>query len=194
MILAYASIALIVLALIFRRDLTAIGKLTYKGDWKLIAIILGLFLLQLTSVIFVKDRNLLQMVLLIASHLALVLLFLINRHIAGARLFALGIFLNTLVMVVNGGWMPVTPEMAHFVHPDRPAEVYAHPSNSKNIILPRAETNLSVLSDNIPVTLPWRRNAVSIGDVLMVVAIGVFLFQPATSKQQANNRLETESI
>ena len=192
MILAYAAIALIALALLFKRDLGAIGKLPYKGNWKLIAIIMGLFVLQWITVIIAEERTFLQMMLLIASHLTLILLFLINRHIAGAKLFALGIFLNTLVMVVNGGWMPVAPEMAHFVHPDRPAEVYSHPAKSKNIILPRSETNLWILSDNIPVTLPWRKNAVSIGDVLMIVAIGLFLFQPAVSKQQSRKPLKTE--
>ena len=190
MILAYAAIVLIVLTLIFRRDLSVIGKLPYKGNWKLILIILGLFILQWTTIIFSQERTTLQMILLIASHLALALLFLLNRHIAGAKLFALGIILNTLVMVANGGWMPVTPETYQFVHPGQSAEIYAHPPKSKNIILPRSETTLWLLSDSIPVTLPWRRNAVSIGDVLMVVAIGQFLFQSTTAKQQSRNPLE----
>ena len=191
MILAYAAILLIVLALIFRRDLNAIGQLSYKGNWKLVAIVLGLFALQWATVILTEDRTILHMVLLIASHLALILLFLLNRHIAGAKLFALGIFLNTLVMVVNGGWMPVTPETYQFVHPGQSAEVYAHPPKSKNIILTRAETAMWLLSDNIPVSLPWRRNAVSIGDVLMIVAIGQFLFQSTAAKRQSHNPLET---
>lgn len=191
MILAYAAIVLIVLTIIFRRDLSAIGQLPYKGNWKLIAIILGLFTLQWTTIIFSEERTTLHMVLLIASHLALALLFLLNRHIAGAKLFALGIILNTLVMVANGGWMPVTPETYQFVHPGQSTEIYAYPPKSKNIILPRSGTTMWLLSDNIPITLPWRRNAVSIGDVLMIVAIGQFLFQSTAAKQQARNPLET---
>ena len=191
MILAYAAIVLVVLTLLFRRDLSAIGQLPYKGNWKLIVIILGLFTLQWTTIIFSEERTTLHMVLLIASHLALVLLFLLNRHIAGAKLFALGIILNTLVMVANGGWMPVTPETYQFVHPSQSTEIYAHPPKSKNILLPRSETTMWLLSDNIPVTLPWRRNAVSIGDVLMIVAIGQFLFQSTAAKRQSHNPLET---
>lgn len=191
MILAYAAILLIALALIFRRDLNGIGQLSYKGNWKLVAIVIGLFVLQWATVILTEQRATLNVVLLIASHLALILLFLLNRHIAGAKLFALGIFLNTLVMIVNGGWMPVTPEIAYFVYPERPVEIYTHPAKSKNIILPRSETVLWVLSDNIPVTLPWRRNAVSPGDVLMIGAIGQFLFQSTAPKRQGNKQLET---
>lgn len=184
MVLAYAIILLIVLALLFRRDLNALGQLTYRGNWKLALVVVGLFALQWTTVIFASQRTPLQMLLLVLSHLALIFLFFLNRHIPGAKLFALGIILNTLVMVTNGGWMPVTPEMDQFVHPNHNTETYAAPPKSKNIILPRSETNLWILSDNIPLTLPWRNNAISIGDVLLIVGVAQFLFQGTAKKQQ----------
>jgi hypothetical protein len=190
MILAYAAIFLIVLALIFKRDLNVLAQLPYRGNWKLVAIILGLFALQWGAVVFVQERTILHMGLLIASHLALATLFLFNRRLPGAKLFALGIILNTLVMIANGGWMPVTPETAQFVQPGQSVEMYSHPPKSKNIIIPRSETKLWLLSDNIPVTLPWRRNAVSIGDILMIAAIGQFLFQPAAARRRSHNSLE----
>ena len=130
MVLAYAAILLIIVAVLFQRDLSALGRLTYHGSWKLTLVVIGLFALQWTTVIFTAEKNLLQMLLLILSHLALIFLFLLNRHIPGAKVFALGIFLNTLVMVVNGGWMPVTPEMDQFVHPNRNTEAYATPANN----------------------------------------------------------------
>lgn len=190
MILTYAIILLILLALLLRRDLNVLGQLAYRGNWKLAIVVFGLFALQWSTVIFAVQRNLLHMLLLILSHLALIFVFFLNRHIPGAKLFALGIILNTLVMAANGGWMPVTPEMEQFVHPTHNTQTYTAPPKSKNIVLPRSETNLWILSDNIPVTLPWRNNAISIGDVLLVAGVAQFLFQ-GTAKKQEHSPLKT---
>jgi hypothetical protein len=80
--------------------------------------------------------------------------------------------------------MPVTPEMSRFVHPERAAETYTKPVSSKNIVLPRSETTLWILSDIIPVTLPWRRNVVSIGDVLLVLGAAQFIFLIGHKKEE----------
>ena len=42
MILVYAIIILIILALIFRRDLSALGRFQFRGGWKLVVAVLGL--------------------------------------------------------------------------------------------------------------------------------------------------------
>jgi len=126
----------------------------------------------------------LQMVLLILSQMALVLLLLINHHLPGVKIFALGIALNVAVMVANGGWMPVTPDTYRFVHPERTIAIESRPPSSKNIILPRSETNLWILSDIIPLTLPGRRTAISIGDVLLVVGVAQFIFQTTSKETQ----------
>ncbi len=183
MILAYAIFFLVILALLLRRDLSALGQISYRGGWITMALIIGLFFLQAALVIYVPGQSLWQIVVLNASQIALVLLFLLNQHVPGAKLFALGIALNALVMLANGGMMPLTPEMSHFVHPDRSIVEQTRPSNSKNILLPRSETNLWILSDNIPITLPWRRTAVSLGDILLVVGVAQFIFQATARKK-----------
>ncbi|MBE7550696.1 MAG: DUF5317 domain-containing protein [Anaerolineales bacterium] len=185
MILAYAIIVLIILAILFRRDLSALGQFSFRGGWIFIGGVMGLFILQAGLVTYAPGQSLWQMIILNLSQIALIALFLLNHQIPGAKLFALGVALNVLVMVVNGGWMPVTPEMTHFVHPDRPVIEQVRPGSSKNIILPRSETNLWVLSDIIPVILPWRRNAVSVGDILLVAGTAQFIFQ-ATAKKKRN--------
>jgi hypothetical protein len=182
-ILAYAIIVLIVLALLLRRDLSLIGQLSYRGGWKFITVVVGLFVLQAALVLYTPGQTTLQMVTLNGSQVALMILFLLNHHLPGAKLFALGIALNVLVMLANGGWMPVTPETYHFVRPDRPVVEQTRPGNSKNIILPQSETNLWILSDIIRVSLPWRRNAMSLGDALLIVGVAQFIFQ-VTSKQK----------
>lgn len=183
MILAYAIILLILLALLFRRDLSALGQISYRGGWVTMGLIVGLFFLQSVLVIYVPGQSLWQVVILNGAQIALMLLFLLNHHIPGAKMFALGIALNVLVMLANGGWMPLTPETYHFVHPDRPVVEQTRPSNSKNILLPRSETNLWILADIIPITLPWRRTAVSPGDILLVAGVAQLIFQATARKK-----------
>jgi hypothetical protein len=184
-VLAYAVIVLILLALLLRRDLSLIGQLSFKGGWKLAVLVAGLFLLQAGLVLYVPGQTAFQMVILLLSHLALILIMLINRHVAGAKLFALGIALNVIVMVANGGWMPVTPDIYHFVHPERTITIGTRPPSSKNIILPQAETKLWILSDVIPLILPRRRTAISIGDLLLVVGVAQFIFQTTSKKSRS---------
>lgn len=183
MVLAYAIIFLIILAVLFRRDLSTLGQISYRGGWKFAGAVLGLFILQAVVVIYAPGQTILQMVILTSSQIALIFLFLLNHGVSGAKLFAVGIALNVLVMVANGGWMPVTPETYHFVHPDRPIVEQTKPSSSKNIILPRSETNLWILSDMIRVTLPWRRTAISMGDLLLIIAVAQFIFQTTAKKK-----------
>jgi hypothetical protein len=182
MVLAYAIILLIILALLFRRDLSAIGRISYRGGWVPLAGVIALFIVQAALVLYVPGQTTLQRACLILSQLALILLILLNQHVPGAKVFALGIILNTAVMLANGGWMPVTPETYHFIHPEQAVEVQARPASSKGIVLSRAETRLWILSDIVRVTLPWRRTAMSVGDLLLILGATQFIFQ-ATSKR-----------
>lgn len=183
MVLAYAVIFLIALAVGLRRDFSKLGQIPYRGGWWLAAGVIGSFILQAVLVIYVPGQTIWQIIILNLAQIVLIFLFLLNHHVPGAKLFALGIALNVLVMVANGGWMPVTPEIYHFVHPDRSTVEQTRPSNSKNVILSRAETRLWILSDMIPLTLPGRRTAVSLGDVVLVAGVAQFIFQTTAKKK-----------
>jgi len=183
MFLAEAVVFMVILALLLRRDLSAIGRHPFRGGWKLAAIVAGLFAIQAMVILYVSGQTFLQMTVLILSQVVLVLLVILNHHLPGAKLLALGIILNTTVMVANGGWMPITAEMNHFVHPDRVVEELDRAPNSKGITLPRSETRLWILSDIVRVKVPWRRTVVSIGDLVVLAGIAQFIFQ-ATSRKQ----------
>jgi len=176
MVLAYAIIGLIILALLLQRDLSRIGHLSFKGGLWLLIMVVGLFVVQALFVLYQPGQNVWQMILLILSQLALLLILMLNRSMPGIKLFALGIVLNLVVMVANGGWMPITPETYQFVYPGQDAPLYTRPFSSKNIVLPQAETKFWILSDMIPLSLPGDRTAISIGDIFLVVGIGQFVF------------------
>ena len=184
MILIYAVIVLAIAAAIYRRgDLSSFTRLPFKYSWSLVAVLILLAGLQAGLVIYVGLKNtILQPIFLVLTQAALILLLWLNRHIAGVKLFIIGVAMNTLVIVANGGWMPITPERYEWNHQTEQAVLYSKPASSKNIILPREETRLWILSDIIPIGL-WRRWAISPGDALLVVAVGQFLFQAKAQKE-----------
>ncbi|MGC8787774.1 MAG: DUF5317 domain-containing protein [Anaerolineae bacterium] len=118
-----------------------------------------------------------QEVLFVVSHLLLLAAVWANRHLPGVKFIGLGLLLNLIVMVANGGWMPVTPEavvkVGHtgLVSSLEPGtRVYS----SKNIILTAEQTKLRFLSDIFVLAKPFPIPTIfSIGDVF--VAAGVFL-------------------
>lgn len=184
MILVYVIVLLVVLALLFGRNLSAIGRLSFRGGNKLIVLVVGLYMLQAVSVIYASGQALFQMMILILSQLALAFLVFLNRHLPGAKLFLLGLVLNLVVMVTNGGWMPVTQSTFQYVHPGKTTEIGARPPLSKNIVLAREETHLWILSDIIPVISPWRSWAVSIGDVLLIIGVTLFIFKTTSTEKR----------
>lgn len=102
------------------------------------------------------------------------LLFLwLNRHQSGFWIIWIGVFLNFVVMIANGGRMPVSLDAAAVLDPEFAAYLkdglYA-----KHQILTEA-SRFGFLGDIIPLTHPYpREQVISIGDVIM--NIGIFIF------------------
>jgi hypothetical protein len=93
----------------------------------------------------------------------------LNRHLPGAILIALGLFSNSLVILLNGGFMPVSNAAREF------AGLTPLAARWLNIIPINESTRLPWLSDVLPLPafLPFA-NVYSIGDVL--VALGGVIF------------------
>lgn len=179
MILIYLIISLSCLAWLLRRDLSAIGQITFRGGWKLGLAILGLFMLQALLVTYAPGQTMFQMMVVVGSQTLLAFLIILNRHLPGAKLFALGIALNTMVMIANGGWMPITPETYQTLSSEHTVELQGRAPASKGIMLSQHETNLWFLSDIIPVDFLGHNSAMSIGDVLILAGIAQFLLLAA---------------
>ncbi len=113
---------------------------------------------------------------LVASQLVLLIFVWYNRDRVGVLVLGLGLVLNLVVILFNGGLMPIAPETAQALFPEVPFSVWqigTRPGRSKNILLPVGDTRLAWLSDSIllPEWFPWNR-ALSPGDLLIV--LGVF--------------------
>lgn len=99
-----------------------------------------------------------------------------NRSLTGIWLIGLGLASNFLVMLLNGGYMPITAEsLAQVGHAGNIVGIGpgARVSGTKDIVLPREATLAWWLSDIFVVPPPFPIPSVfSFGDVL--IALGTF--------------------
>lgn len=115
-------------------------------------------------------------VLLVSSQTILLVFAWLNRKVPGGWLLGLGLLLNYLVIVMNGGLMPISPETVQSLIPDAPQgtwQIGERLGKTKDIVLPTSAMWLAFLSDRF--TLPAWINykvAFSLGDVF--IALGAF--------------------
>jgi len=106
------------------------------------------------------------------------LLFIgLNHKYPGFKTIFVGVFLNFLVMVVNGGIMPVSLEASAML-----GQYYVDALQSSEVMYKHAalteSTRLPFLGDIIPIVSPYPREmVVSIGDIVMSVGAIVFLYK-----------------
>jgi hypothetical protein len=112
-------------------------------------------------------------VVLVSSQVLLFLFAAANINRPGFWLLALGSLANLLVIVLNGGWMPISPSIVHRIIPDLPSDfpLIGHRLGlSKDWIYADHDIRLPWLSDRF--TLPdWSpyRVAFSFGDILIAL-------------------------
>jgi hypothetical protein len=102
--------------------------------------------------------------LILSSYLPLLVFVWLNRQMAGLWVAGIGILMNFTVIALNGG-MPVMLAAAELAGGSTDLALGA-----KHVVLDES-TRLAFLADVIP--LP--ANVISIGDVFLVIGVGVFL-------------------
>ena len=132
--------------------------------------------------------------LLVTAYAILLLGTWANRRQPGMSIAFIGILSNALVIAVNGGHMPIwEPTLAaagltpadltgplHFILP---------PPIDGNFL-----AHLGPLGDIIPIPLPVVRNAASIGDVVISLGLGFFLFATVVrTPKQARDEARDET-
>lgn len=141
--------------------------------WWLIPIAVLLQLGALAGVRTNEELRWLKVALLLGALVLTLAPVWANRHRWGARLVGLGIVLNLLAMVANGGLMPVSPEAREASGRQAAApvkELGRMVPKSKGVLLAPEDTRLYLLTDIIVVGPPINKS-VSIGDIIIVAGI-----------------------
>lgn len=121
-----------------------------------------------------------RLALLILSYALAAWFVWANRHLPGMWLLGIGLGANWLVILANGGYMPITYEALAAAGQARLATGVTAGTvvfGSKDILLPFAETRLGLLSDLFVIPPPFPVTGIfSAGDVL--IALGLFWLVP----------------
>lgn len=139
---------------------------------------LGLQLLVIYSGL--GDLAFLRRVLFVLSYLLLLLFVAANWRRVGIAIIGVGLVMNLLPILANGGLMPVTPETIERVgvpHWLEVAEEGEAIPGSKNVLLPREDTRFWPLSDVLVWDNPTGIRAFSVGDVVILFGLAVTLVE-----------------
>ncbi|MFD1040452.1 DUF5317 domain-containing protein [Virgibacillus byunsanensis] len=153
-------------------SLKGIAEIEFKYGWVFIILIVGQLFVYFTQNHFGFVGAISNQFFMFVYIIGMFFLW-INRHHEGFTIILVGVFLNFLVMAVNGGRMPVSEEASAVLDPHY-IEMLKSGLAGKHALLTDS-TILPFLGDILPLQPPYpRQQVISIGDIVMNV--GVFLF------------------
>jgi hypothetical protein len=125
--------------------------------------------------------------MLVASQTGLLFFLWMNRHIPMFWILGIGLLLNFLVIVANGGLMPISPETIVRLAPEVPIQTWQvgeRLAQTKDIILPTEQTRFVWLSDRF-VSPDWYPipTAFSLGDMILAIGVAGLLWQAGGERQ-----------
>lgn len=176
MILIAAIFVALVVGLVRGGSLRRLADLPLRWGW----LALAAFALQIYLIYFPEPVSQGLVTprggLMIVSYTLILAVVWRNRALPGMWVMGAGFLSNFGVMLLNGGYMPITPEALEQVGHSRRAlspEMGARVMATKDIVLPREATTLWWLSDIFVIAPPFPIPSVfSLGDAL--IALGAF--------------------
>ena len=124
------------------------------------------------------------------SYLPLLAFIWLNRRFWEILLMGLGILLNFLVILINGGYMPASPEALRAAGLTTLAQELARSGSVGNITLMGPGTYLNFLGDvlHLPPCVPFA-SAFSLGDLILGIGVALFLALRMRPRQGPEDRL-----
>lgn len=186
MILAAAVILGLLVSLVCYRGhaLGRIAAIPLRSAW-LAVLAVALQLPLLRSPAGPPQEFGLQQSLFLTSQLLLLAFIWYNRRLVGVLIVGVGLLCNLLTIVLNGGFMPITPETLTRINPGTTVDAWSedmHYGYSKDVIRTRERTRVWALSDVLVLAPPFPRpTAFSAGD--LVIATGIVVLMQGSGDQ-----------
>jgi len=172
---AYFIIAALLIGFLLRGNLLNLADRPFRCLWlALIAVVLRFTVLS--NAFLASPLKYLSVPGQIISFILLLIVAAFNLSIPGMKALGLGILLNLIVMVANGGYMPVSPDdLVEIGHP-RQAEILRAGGTDFYGIALTAQTRLPFLADIfvLPRFFPIRY-VFSPGDALIGIGLIIIL-------------------
>jgi len=169
-------IAAIIVIIFFGGKLGNLLDCTFKYSW-LVLVAVGIKILSISGLYsFLGLTESFNPYLRVIS-LSLVIIFvLVNISLRGVPIVGLGLMLNTLVISINGGNMPINESYAHMVFTPTELLTLKDGLPVDSFILSSSNTKLSFLGDVI--SIPWGGALLklfSVGDIVITLGGIVFI-------------------
>lgn len=176
MILAAAVLCAVLIGLVRGGSLRQLGELPLRWGWvALVAFGLQIYLIYFPEPVGQGLASWHVGILMLSNMLIFVVLWQ-NRRLAGVWMIGAGFLANFGVMLLNGGYMPITADALAQVGHSRnilSVETGSRVRATKDIVLPREATTLWWLSDIFVLPPPFPIPSVfSLGDLM--IALGAF--------------------
>jgi hypothetical protein len=174
MFIIYSLIAGIVLGYLAGGNIRHLGGHPFKHIWIAVSAF-SVQLLIFSDIPFLKFGSTFIVVLHLASYAALLAFIFLNKKTHGIVTIGMGIFLNSLVIFLNKGYMPTSSYNLAGTSMSRHAETIGQGGTVHNSIGITGETLIPWLGDifRLPSWIPFS-NVFSIGDV--IIAAGVCIY------------------
>jgi MFS family permease len=175
MILGVAAVLAVAIAWALGADLGRASTVRLRRGWLVFAA-LGVQLVVFTGLGRLVPAGA-HVPLHVASYGLLVLFLLLNGRNLGLAVAGTGLFANLVAIVANGGRMPVSAAAWAEANGSRGSGVY------HNTTLAGGHPRLGWLGDVFPLPLGGvLGNAVSVGDLLVVFGLAVFVYRAGTTR------------
>jgi MFS family permease len=192
-----AGIALgLILGLVVGGSLVNLAYVRLRRMWLLVAAVLLRSVTEILLNTGFGPAETLRLPLLAGAFALLLLALWPNRRFPGISLAFVGTLANAIVIVVNGGFMPIWEPSLRLAGLT-PAEV----TSALHVVLPGALNasfllHLGPFGDVIPIPLPFIQNVASIGDAFLTLGLAFFLFAGVVRLPGApeRERLEAEAL
>jgi MFS family permease len=183
----------LILGLIAGGRLTNLAYVRLHRMWLLVAAVLLRFATEFLLNAGFAPAETLRLPLLGGAFALLLLALWPNRRFPGISLAFVGILANAVVIVVNGGFMPIWEPSLIAAGLTRP-EVTSALHHVVSVLDADFLLHLDPFGDVIPIPLPFIQNVASIGDAFLTLGLAFFLFAGVVRVPQELDEAQLEAI